>query len=247
LVHPEAFPHYQAVHDYANAHGLEYAWEGTAAFEERLRTLSPGQFQIVAVHARERTAIDKRVMMALGKVPRHELLELLKQLIPTLHRVAVLRPDDPAVPFSVQETQAAASTPSLTLQIFDARTLDDFDNALLAASKEGCEAVVLLPNPVFVQRAGQMAAFAIARRLPTLEFATEPVRAGILMSYGGDLLASFRRLAYFVDRILKGANPADLPVEQPTKFELAINLKTAKAIGLTVPPTLLAIADEVIE
>ena len=104
-----------------------------------------------------------------------------------------------------------------------------------------------MPTPLFDRLAEQIAGFAIRRQLPTLYFNKEAVKTGILMSYGPDILAASRRQAYFVDRILKGAKPADLPVEQPTKFELAINQKTAKALGLSVPASLLASADEVIE
>jgi len=97
------------------------------------------------------------------------------------------------------------------------------------------------------RNAARIADLAMSRRLPTLFFSEEAVKSGGLVSYGANLVAIYRRAAYFVDRILKGAHPADLPVEQPTKFELAINLQTARALGLTVPPTLLATADEVIE
>ncbi len=106
---------------------------------------------------------------------------------------------------------------------------------------------VRCPTPLFDGRAEQIGRLAIQKRLPTLYFSKEAVKVGILMSYGPDLVATIRRQAYFVDRILKGAKPADLPVEEPTKFELALNLNTARTIGLTIPPALLAIADEVIE
>jgi putative ABC transport system substrate-binding protein len=175
-------------------------------------------------------------------------LQLFKELIPNIARVAVLwNPDDPTVHLSVEETRAAATTLALTLQILETRNADAIDGAVLAALIERAEAVVLMPTPLFDGRAEQIASLAIQKRLPTLHFNKEAVKVGILMSYGADLVATIRRQAYFVDRILKGAKPADLPVEEPTKFELAINLKTARTLGLTISGNLLAIADEVIE
>jgi putative ABC transport system substrate-binding protein len=175
-------------------------------------------------------------------------LQLLKQLIPSIVRVAVLwNPDDPTVHLSVEETQAAAATLALTLQILQTRNADAIDGAVLAASSERAEALVLMPTPLFDGRAEQIARLAIQKRLPTLYVSKEAVKVGILMSYGADLVATIRRQAHFVDRILKGAKPADLPVEEPTKFELAINLNTAKTLGLTISDNLLATADEVIE
>jgi putative tryptophan/tyrosine transport system substrate-binding protein len=175
-------------------------------------------------------------------------LQLLKQLIPSVARVAVLwNPDDPTVHLSVEQTQAAAATLALTLQILETRNADAINTAVLAASNARAEAVVLMPTPLFDGRAEQIADLAIQKRLPTLYFSKEAVKVGILMSYGPDIVATIRRQAYFVDRILKGAKPGDLPVEEPTKFELALNLNTAKTLGLAIPPALLALADEVIE
>src|SRR5262249_28538337 len=121
------------------------------------------------------------------------------------------------------------------------------DNAVMAAANEHTQALVLIPTPLYDGRAEHIAGLAISKRLPTMYFSKEAVKLGILMSYGPDLVATIRRQAYFVDRILKGAKPADIPVEQPTKFELTVNLKTARTLGLEVPSTLLATADEVIE
>ena len=175
-------------------------------------------------------------------------LQLLKQLIPSIARVAVLwNPDDPTVHLSVEETQAAAAILALTLQILETRSADAIDGAVQAASNARAEAVVHMPTPLFDGRAEQIAYLTIQNRLPTLYVSKEAVKVGILMSYGPDLVATIRRQAYFVDRILKGAKPADLPVEEPTKFELALNLKTAKTLDLTIPPSLLALADQVIE
>jgi putative tryptophan/tyrosine transport system substrate-binding protein len=184
----------------------------------------------------------------LGPEVAGKRLQLLKQLIPSVARVAVLwNPDDPTVHLSVEETQAAAATLALALQILQTRNADAINAAMVAASNAGAEAVVLLPTPLFDGGAEQIAHLAIQKRLPTLYFSKEAVKVGILMSYGPDIVASIRRQAYFVDRILKGAKPGDLPVEEPTKFELALNLNTAKTLGLAIPPVLLALADEVIE
>jgi putative ABC transport system substrate-binding protein len=175
-------------------------------------------------------------------------LALLKQLYPTIARVAVLwNPDDPSVRASLEETQVAAASLALSLQVSETRNAEEIDGAVLAAANAHSEAVVLLPTPLFDRAAGQIAKLATEKQLPTIYFNKESVEAGILLSYGPSLLATIRRQPYFVDRIIKGTKPADLPVEEPTKFELAINLKTAKALGLTVPQSLLATADEVIE
>jgi putative ABC transport system substrate-binding protein len=175
-------------------------------------------------------------------------LALFRELIPSIARVAVLwNPEDPTVHLSLEETRAAAARLALTLQILETRDADAIDGAVLAAAGERAQALVLMPTPLYDGRAERIAGLAIGRGLPTLHFNKGAVKVGILMSYGADLVATIRRQAYFVDRILKGAKPADLPVEQPTKFDLAINLKTAKTLGLAIPDNLLATADEVIE
>jgi putative ABC transport system substrate-binding protein len=175
-------------------------------------------------------------------------LALLRELIPSITRVAVLwNPDDPTVRLSVEETRAAAAKLVLALQFLETRDADSINGAVLAAANERAQALLLMPTPLYDGQAERIAGLAIGKQLPTLYFSKEAVKRGILMSYGPDLVATIRRQAYFVDRILKGANPADLPIEQPTKFELAINLRTAKTLGLEIPDTLLTTADEVIE
>ena len=159
----------------------------------------------------------------------------------------IWNPDDPAAHFSVEESQTAAAALGLKLQVLEGRNAEAIDGALEAAKNAQADAVVLLPTPLFDGLGEQIAELAMRRRLPTLFFDKEAVKKGILMSYGADPYAASRRQAYFVDRILKGTKPADLPVEQPSKFELAINQRTAKALGLDVPESLLASADEVIE
>jgi putative tryptophan/tyrosine transport system substrate-binding protein len=184
----------------------------------------------------------------LGPEVAGKRLELLTDLIPGVTKITVLwNPNDPGAWFSLRETQIAAETLSANLQIFEVRDVNAFEGAFLAATKEGSKALVLLPAPLMSRNAARIADLAMAHRLPTLFYSEDSVKVGGLVSYGANLIAIYRRAAYFVDRILKGARPAELPVEQPTKFELAINLKTAKAIGLEVPPMLLARADKVIE
>jgi putative ABC transport system substrate-binding protein len=184
----------------------------------------------------------------LGPEVSGKRLQLLKQAIPGVSRVAVVwNPDDPAAHFSVEESQTAATALGLKLQVLEGRNANGVDDALRDAANAQAEAVVLLPAPLFDGFARQIADLAMQRRLPTLYFDKEAVKDGMLMSYGADILAATRRQAYFVDRILKGSRPADLPVEQPAKFELAINQKTARALGLNLPESLLASADEVIE
>ena len=144
-------------------------------------------------------------MSLLGPEVSGKRLQLLKQAVPGVTRVAVIwNPDDPAAHFSVEELQTAAAALGLKLQVLEGRNANAIDGALQAAANAQAEAVVLLPTPLFDGLADQIAGLAMRRRLPTLYFSKEPVKAGILMSYGPDILAASRRQAYFVDRILKG-------------------------------------------
>jgi len=184
----------------------------------------------------------------LGPEVSGKRLELLNELIPGIVKVAVFwNPNDPSAEFSLKETQVAGEALAVKLQILETRDADAFDGAFQAATREDAAAVILLPAPLMSRNAGRIATLAMQSRLPTLFYSDDSAKAGGLISYGPSLAAMHRRAAYFVDRILKGANPADLPVEQPTKFDLVINLTTAKALGLTIPPNLLVLADEVIE
>jgi putative tryptophan/tyrosine transport system substrate-binding protein len=176
-------------------------------------------------------------------------LELLKEAVPKLARVAVLY--DPAGPTSVLDVKevlpTAARALKLTLQPWGVRDADDFDRVFAALNKQRPDGLYVHPSgPLMFANGIRVADFALKSRLPSMYNNRETVEAGGLMSYDADLADSYRRVAYYVDRILKGAKPADLPVEQPTKFELVINLKTAKQIGLTIPPNVLARADKVI-
>ncbi|MBM2804745.1 MAG: ABC-type uncharacterized transport system, periplasmic component [Deltaproteobacteria bacterium] len=175
-------------------------------------------------------------------------LELLKEAVPKVARVAVL--NDPGTRSNVVEMKeilpAAARALKLTLRSWEVRAADDFDRVFATLSKERQDGLYVLQGPLMNANQKRIVAFALKSRLPSVYSGTQYVDAGGLMSYGADLAESYRRVAYFVDRILKGAKPADLPVEQPMKFEFVINLKTAKQIGLTVPQWTLMKADRVI-
>jgi putative tryptophan/tyrosine transport system substrate-binding protein len=176
-------------------------------------------------------------------------LELLKAAVPTVSRVAVLwNPDNPGGPPDFRATQAAADTLRITVQSVQARQTSEVEQAFKVMTDERVQAMVVLTDPVTSRLAGKVVAdFAAKHRLPSMCDLREFTLSGALMSYGPSLLTMAQRSAVFVDKILKGARPSDLPIEQPTKFELVINLKTAKALGVTIPPSLLARADEVIE
>jgi putative ABC transport system substrate-binding protein len=175
-------------------------------------------------------------------------LELLKEAVPKLARVAVLY--EPANPGTVLEAKevlpAAARTLKLTLQLWEVRGANDFDRVFAASNKQRPDGLYVASGPLTRDNRKRIAGLALKSRLPSTYNSREAVDAGGLMSYGADQADSYRRVAYFVDRILKGAKPADLPVEQPTKFELVINLKTAKQIGVTIPPEVLARASRLI-
>jgi ABC-type uncharacterized transport system substrate-binding protein len=175
-------------------------------------------------------------------------LEMLKEVVLGVSRVAVFwNPDDPAAKISLRETEDAAKAQVMHLQILEIREASDFESAFRAANKGRARALILLPAPIVATQAKQIAELALKNNLPAISPVSEFPNAGGLMSYGANLADLYRRAATYVDKILKGAKPADLPVEQPTKFELVINLKTAKQIGLTIPPNVLARADKVIK
>jgi putative ABC transport system substrate-binding protein len=174
-------------------------------------------------------------------------VELLRELIPGLRRLAVLADvDNPFTAMEIGEVQRAALTVGLEVARFEIRRAEDV--ALAFDALQGrAEALYVTPNPIMFVNRVRINTFALAARLPTMYLVREYVEAGGLMSYGPNWPGMWRRAAELVDKILRGAKPAGLPVEQPTKFDLVINLITAKALGLTVPPPLLARADEVIE
>jgi putative tryptophan/tyrosine transport system substrate-binding protein len=175
-------------------------------------------------------------------------LELLKAAAPTSTRIAILtNPGNPAHPKELQGAREAAATLGADLIPVEVRVPGEIENAFGAIKAAGADALVVLADPLFTAQAKPIAEFAVKQKLPAIYGLREHVMAGGLMSYGPDLKDSYRRAALYVDKIFKGAKPADLPIEQPTKVELVINMKTAKALGLTVPQPLLARADEVIE
>jgi putative ABC transport system substrate-binding protein len=174
-------------------------------------------------------------------------LELLKEAIPKHKRTGVL--SNPVNPFSelaIKEIKATARTLGLSLQLSEARNPNELDTAFAVLTKGRVEAILEVQDPMFFGQRSQLAALEAKNRLPGMHTSLEYVEAGCLMAYAASRLYMFRRASTYVDKILKGTKPADLPVEQPTKFEFIINLKTAKQIGLIIPPNVLARADRVI-
>jgi putative ABC transport system substrate-binding protein len=179
---------------------------------------------------------------------RGKQLQLLKETVPRLTRVAGL--SNPTVPLyarEAEELEAAARSLKVELQFVDARTPSELPDAFSAATKARAGALIVLGGSMFFAHRARVSELAAKSRLPAMYGLREYAEVGGLMVYGVSVRDSFRRAAGYVDRILKGAKPGDLPIEQPTKFELVINLKTARALGLTVPPALLQRADQVIE
>ena len=175
-------------------------------------------------------------------------LEMLKEIVPKASLVAALwNPSNPGNPPQLRGAEVAARTLGLRLQPLEARNPSDFDNAFAMMTKQRSDALIVLVDVMFNEHRTRIAHLATVSRLPAVYGLPEHAAAGGLITYSASTRELFRRSATYVDRILKGAKPADLPIEQPTKFELAINLKTAKALGLTIPPSLLQRADQVIE
>jgi putative ABC transport system substrate-binding protein len=175
-------------------------------------------------------------------------VDLLRELIPRLSRLgALVNVTNPLHVPQLQETKAAAVTNGIDLMPVEIRYPDELGPAFETLAKERVEALAVPPDTVFSNFRRRIAELAAATRMPAIYGFREHVEDGGLMSYGPDNRGNYRRAAAYVDKILKGAKPGDLPIEQPTKFELVINLKTAKALGLEIPPQLLARADEVIE
>jgi ABC-type uncharacterized transport system substrate-binding protein len=178
-------------------------------------------------------------------------LELLKEMVPGLRLAAAVyapgRATFPVVADWLIQSEVAARALGITLQRAEILGAERWDAAFAALKKDGVGAVIVVEGPRYILEAPQIAAAALKHRLPTAFPIREQVEAGGLMSYGANLVSMWQRAAHLADRILRGAKPADLPIEQPTKFELVINLKTAKALGLTIPPAVLARADEIIQ
>jgi putative ABC transport system substrate-binding protein len=175
-------------------------------------------------------------------------LELLKEIIPNLSVAAILlNPANPAQARAITVLQRVAPSLGVQLHLFEARDPNDLDGGFAAMAKQRVQAVLVVAEALFVEQRARLAELEAKYRLPSMHGLRINVEAGGLMSYGPSTTDIWRRAASFVDKILRGAKPADVPVEQPTKYELLINLKTGKAMGITVPPMLLARADEVIE
>jgi putative tryptophan/tyrosine transport system substrate-binding protein len=175
-------------------------------------------------------------------------LELIKEVVPKSSRIAVLwNPDARGSVGRVKELRMAAATVKVTIQDFEVHSVSEFDGAFNAMSSMRVGGVIVMMTPLTLRHREHIVRLALHTRLPAIYGFSEFARAGGLLTYGPSVPDQARRVAFYVDKILKGAKPADLPVEQPTKFELVINLKTAKALGLTIPPSLLLRADQVIE
>jgi putative ABC transport system substrate-binding protein len=188
------------------------------------------------------------VSLVFGDALAGKWVALLKEALPQVSRVAVLwDPTRPMITATMQEVERVAQGVGLRLQRMAARQADEFDAAFAAMVREGSEALIVLRSATFSRARHRLVELVATHRLPAIYEDRRYVEAGGLMSYGSNPDVVFYRAGYYVDRILKGTKPADLPVEQPVKFELVIDLKTAQALGLTIPPSLLFQADEVIK
>ena len=188
-------------------------------------------------------------LSALSPALSGKRLGLVREVVPGLVRVAIIwNPDVRGAVFDYKETEAAARLLRLQLQSVEVSRGEDLDRAFSAVTSQHAQALIVqTPNPVLFANRSQIVAFALRNRLPSMYGQKEFADAGGLITYGPSTADLWRRAASYVDKILKGAKPGDLPIEQPTKFELVINLKAAKALGLTIPPSLSARADQVIE
>jgi putative tryptophan/tyrosine transport system substrate-binding protein len=208
--------------------------------------IDPIGFGVAASQARPGGNVTG-VMTTVEDLP-HKLLELALETVPGANSVGLLvNPTNPIYPGYRHSLEVAARARGIELTASEASTLDDLHAALQRLARERVKVVLILADAMFINERKRIALFAVAERLPTISGFRENVEDGGLISYGTDLRENWRRAASFVDKILKGAKPGDLPIEFPTKLELVINLISAKALGLEIPPTLLARADEVIE
>ena len=186
-------------------------------------------------------------MTFFGNVLAGKRVELLKEITPRISRVAILaNPGHAGEHLELKETEAAARALDVVLQYLTVRAPGDFNEVFRAIARERAEAIIAFPDTLIMAHRKEIAEFSAKSRIPSMSGWSEFAEAGGLMTYGPNLFDSFKRVSIYIDKILKGAKPGDLPVEQPTKFELVINLKTAKQIGLTIPPSVLARADKVI-
>jgi putative ABC transport system substrate-binding protein len=203
--------------------------------------------RIVDNLARPRDNVTGLSTMAVELTPKR--IEILKETIPDLERVAlIVNMSDPVgAQRYIEAAQEAAKPLGVVVQRYEVRQASDFEGVFARVAQDGQQAVVLMQDGLFYAEQRRIGEIGIRNKMPIIAFAKELSRSGMLMSYGPNIPGIFMRAGVFIDKILKGAKPSDLPVEQPTKFELFVNGRTAKAIGLTLPPMLLARADEVIE
>jgi putative tryptophan/tyrosine transport system substrate-binding protein len=189
------------------------------------------------------TGLSQMVPELVGKQ-----LEVLKEVAPKISRVAILsNPANPAHALAIRDVKVAARSLGVQLQLLEARGPSEIESAFAAMTTERAGAVIVLVDSMLIDHRTRIADLAVRRRLPTVSATIETAEAGGLMAYGPSVRDMFRRAATYVDRILKGAKPAELPIEQPTKFELVLNTKTARALGLTISPSVLGRADEIIQ
>jgi len=206
----------------------------------------PVGFGLVASEARPGTNVTGILFRLDGLTAKQ--VEIALDLMPAASNMGILsNVTNPSNVLQRREVEAAAGKSGVSMATIDVRTVDEIGTAIQTFVRERASILVVLASPMLINARRRIAAFALASRLPTIYTFREHVEDGGLISYGVDLRQNYRRGAYFVDRILKGEKPGDLPIEFPTKVELVVNVTTAKAIGLTVPPSLLARADEVIE
>lgn len=226
--------------------GIQAAKNATREVPIVVAAWTPVELGVVASLARPGGNITGLSLSA-GPDLSGKSIELLKETVPKLSRVAVLtNPVNAANALQLKETQSAASGLGLTVLAFGVKGPDDIDGVFAAMKRQRADALAVLADPMLLSQRRRIADLAVKHRLPSIYGIPEHVEAGGLMGYAANRLDIFRRAATYVDKILKGATPADLPVEQPTKFDLVINLKTANQLGLTIPPAVLVRADRVI-
>jgi putative ABC transport system substrate-binding protein len=211
-------------------------------------TTSPDPVRLGLVASLARPGGNVTGLISLSADLAGKRVEFLKQMIPRAARIAVLSdPENRSSEFILHDTESGAKSLGVVVQSVDARGPKEFDAAFSAMKRARADAVILGVNSPFMAHRRRLAELAVSHRLPMMAQAREYAEAGALVSYGTDYPDRFRRAAVYVDKILKGTKPGDLPIEQPTKFELVINLKTAKALGLTIPQSVLGRADELIQ
>jgi ABC-type uncharacterized transport system substrate-binding protein len=212
-------------------------------FETLGEPISGGLVSSLARPERNLTGIS-----GLGPELSGKRLELLRELVPGLRRVALLvNPKNVMSVPTLRETEKAGAILRLRIEVLEVRSPDQLEGAIGGVGSDGATAMIIVPDPILLTNARRIQALLLKHRLPAVHAETGWLQAGGLMLFGSSLLDHFRQAATLVDKILRGARVADLPVEQSTRFELVINLKTAKALGLTIPPSLLVRADQVIE